>query len=156
MSDFSIRITHRAGALERTVEIDGAFAPTIAEAPAALQTNAQESVPASMLEWSGTICDGKKVDFAAAEKASAALGNGWRLPTRFELESILDLTRSDPAADTVRFPDTESDWYWTSTPYASSSDYAWCVLFGNGFVSSYHRDDVNAFVRAVRSVPAGQ
>jgi RNA-directed DNA polymerase len=39
---------------------------------------------------------------------------------------------------------------------ASSSDYAWCVNFNNGNVNNNHRDNNNAFVRAVRSVPAGE
>jgi hypothetical protein len=108
------------------------------------------------LEWSGTLCDGKGVNYATAEKACAALGEGWRLPTRMELESILDLTRHDPAIDTARFPDTKSGWYWTSTPCAWSSDYAWIVSFGLGLALGYLRVNDNAFVRAVRSVPAGQ
>lgn len=110
---------------------------------------------AQQLEWSATLCDGKIVDYAAAEMACAALGDGWRLPTRFELESILDLTRHAPAVDTTKFPDTKSTWYWTSTPCAWSSDCAWIVGFYDGDALSYHRNS-NACVRAVRSVPAGQ
>lgn len=102
---------------------------------------------------------GGRVNFAAAEKACADLTTGghsdWRLPTREELESILDLTRSDPAIDPVF--SCESAWYWTSTPYASSSAYAWSVYFNNGNVNNLNRDNNNAFVRAVRGPsPAGQ
>jgi hypothetical protein len=108
------------------------------------------------LEWSGTLCDGEEVTYAKAEAACAALGEGWRLPTRQELESILDLSRYNPAIDTERFPDTKSGWYWTSTPCAWSSARAWCVDFGYGYVGDYLRDDYLAFVRAVRAVAAGQ
>ena len=38
---------------------------------------------------------------------------------------------------------------------AWAPSYAWCVDFNNGNVNNNHRDN-NAFVRAVRSVPAGQ
>lgn len=107
------------------------------------------------LEWSPTLCDGNKVDYAAAEKACAALGAGWRLPSRMELESILDLTRHKPAVDPDRFPDTKSDWYWTSTPCAWAPSCAWFVVFLSGYALSFHRSG-SACVRAVRSVSAGQ
>lgn len=107
------------------------------------------------LEWSDTLCDGKNVDYDTAEAACQALGAGWRLPTRMELESILDLSRHNPAVDTDRFPDTKSDWYWTSTPCAWSSSAAWVVHFGLG-TSSHDRRNYYACVRAVRALPAGQ
>lgn len=97
--------------------------------------------------------DEGEISFAAAEAACAALtiaGNtDWRLPTREELQTILDLTKHSPAIDNDAFPGTESDWYWTSTPCAWSSDLAWIVNFSYGLVSYDHRD-LNAFVRAVR------
>jgi RNA-directed DNA polymerase len=39
---------------------------------------------------------------------------------------------------------------------ASDPSYAWIVNFNNGNVNNNHRDNNNAFVRAVRSVPAGE
>ena len=39
---------------------------------------------------------------------------------------------------------------------ASDSSYAWIVNFNNGSANNYHRDNNNAFVRAVRSAPAGE
>jgi hypothetical protein len=108
------------------------------------------------LEWSDTLCKGERINFAKAEKACTALGEGWRMPTRMELESILDLTRHDPAVDIERFPDTKSGWYWSSTPCAWDSSVAWIVHFHGGYAYSSHRGDGYAFVRAVRSLPAGQ
>jgi hypothetical protein len=115
------------------------------------------------LEWSETLCAGAAVDYETAEKACADLndadafgrGEGWRLPTRMELETILDLTRHDPAIDTTRFPDTKSAAYWTSTPCAWAPSCAWIVLFHLGYASSLPRS-YRACVRAVRSVSAGQ
>ena len=103
------------------------------------------------LEWSGTLLEGKSVTYEEAEKAIKALGPGWRLPTRQELESILDLSRHDPAIDTERFPDTQSTYYWTSTPCAwNKTSAVWFVGFGSGGVHNGHRNDL-ACVRAVRA-----
>ena len=90
------------------------------------------------------------VDFDDAEKAVAELGDGWRLPTRQELESILDLSRHDPAIDTDKFPDTKRNYYWTSTPCAWRASGVWVVPFGSGSVLGYDRYDYGC-VRAVRS-----
>jgi hypothetical protein len=111
---------------------------------------------ATKLEWSPTLGNGKRMTYAEAEKAVAALGEGWRLPEIQELLSIVDYTRCDPAIDTERFPDTKSAAYWTSTPCAWAPRAAWFVGFSSGSSDYYRRDNGYAFVRAVRSLPAGQ
>jgi hypothetical protein len=113
-------------------------------------------VPAvSHLEWSHTLLDGEPVTLSEAEEAVAKLGEGWRLPTRQELESLLDLSRHDPAIDTSKYPDTKSCAYWTSTPVAGYEDAArWAVYFCDGSVSGYGRRG-SAFVLAVRDVEEG-
>ena len=118
---------------------------------------AAASAPATtQLEWSPTLCDGKRVNFAEAEKACAALGPEWRLPERLELEPTLDLTRFNPAVAPERAADTKSGAYWTRTEYAPDPSCAWIVHFYYGIVNAFHRGYSNAFVRACRVVPAGQ
>jgi hypothetical protein len=137
------------------IKPDGTVAIGIDRPAADIAMADATTATAPKLEWSGTLCDGKSVDYAAAEKACAALGEGWRLPTRMELESILDLTRHDPAIDSARFPDTKSTWYWTSTPCAWAPSCAWFVHFRHG--DAYGLDRLSeACVRAVRVVSAGQ
>ena len=102
------------------------------------------------LEWSNTLLDGESVTFQEAEEAVAELGEGWRLPTREELQSILDLSRHDPAIDTGLFPDTKSCAYWTSTPCAWNTSARWVVYFGYGSVGGSHHN-YDACVRAVRA-----
>jgi hypothetical protein len=68
----------------------------------------------------------------------------WRMPQRFELESLLNLEYSGPAlSDTAGtgqytagdpFANVQSDYYWTSTTKAGSSASAWMVYFSNGYV----------------------
>ena len=106
-----------------------------------------------------TLCD-EEVDHDTAAKLCADCDVGghrdWRRPTVQELFATVDHTRHSPAIDTDFFPDTKSDWYWTDTITAWSPVHAWVVLFHGGGVGYYHRDYDLAFVRAVRSVPAGQ
>ncbi len=105
------------------------------------------------LTWSPTL-DCGRVDHKTALKACADLRLGghsdWRLPTIQELLSLVDYTRSDPAIDTERFPDTKSAFYWSSTAYAPyPAVYAWGVNFSYGNNGYYGRGFFN-FVRAVR------
>lgn len=87
---------------------------------------------------------------SAVKKIAAAGFDDWRLPTVDELFGLADRTRFSPAIDVDMFPDTASDWFWTSTPYAASpGDCAWGVGFGGGLASWGDRS-YDAAVRAVR------
>lgn len=125
---------------------------TAVDSPAAEAPAATASVlePATGLEWSKTLLDGEKVNFEKAEKAVAELGEGWRLPNREELLTLVNLERHDPCIDTDKYPDTKSTWYWTSTPCAWNKESArWVVHFYYGSVN-YDGFSSLACVRAVR------
>ena len=104
------------------------------------------SVKVGELEWQADVAD-KRMTWQEAKDYAANLGNGWRLPTRTELLTLVDDTRYDPACSV--FPDCTGEWFWTSTPWAGSSSYAWVVSFGNG-VASYLGVGNNYRVRCVR------
>ncbi len=101
------------------------------------------------LVWTKTTI-AKGATFEQAQKAVAALGEGWRLPTVEELFSLVDHTRHEPAIDTDVFPDTEDSCYWTCTPCAWNEAAVWVVGFSSGYVYLLHRYDLGC-VRAVRS-----
>lgn len=73
----------------------------------------------------------------------------WRVPGRLELESLLDLSKHNPAIDTDYFPNAISASYRTSTPGACFSTFAWCVDFYSGYVNYNHKSG-SYCVRAVR------
>jgi hypothetical protein len=89
------------------------------------------------------------------------IGNrkGWRLPTKGELITILDTSRSDPALPdghpfkNVARAGSSSNWstYWTGTTYEGNSNSAWVVGMSYGVVS----DNLKIFDSSVWPVLGG-
>jgi len=99
----------------------------------------------------GTPGDGTDTEDFINVLNSANFGgyNDWRLPAIKELSFIRNMEIYNPAINTDYFPNTVSSYYWSSTPYAHYSSYAWYVYFSNGYVSSYDKSG-SYYVRAVR------
>ena len=76
----------------------------------------------------------------------------WDLPGAKELRSIVDNRNCSPAIDEAVFPQTASDYYWSSSVYAGYTGSAWHVAFVNGSVYYYGKDD-DFRVRCVRRGP---
>jgi len=105
------------------------------------------------LEWTREPVSAKRLTWTKADAACKELRLGghddWRLPTRVELFMLVDETRFDPAIDPVF--QCGPNWFWTSTPYAPSpGDYAWGVIFRNGYAIWGYRGG-SGFGRAVRA-----
>jgi Protein of unknown function (DUF1566) len=83
------------------------------------------------------------------DEAKSQAQNGWRLPSKDELTTLLAPNCSKPAINEEIFPDLELDklWYWTSSE--NGSFLAWLVNFADGNSNSYDRTDTGA-VRLVR------
>lgn len=85
----------------------------------------------------------------------------WRLPNRFEMESLLDLGFVSPAvpntAGTGKWAEGDpftgvqtSDNYWTSTTYASPPEFAWSVYLTAGSVIATGKTTSPYYVWPVR------
>jgi hypothetical protein len=122
--------------------------------------------------WSGAsygstnVMDGTiTTTFLAALNAGAGFAGhtDWRIPNRFELESIVNLQNFTPSVDTVFNTScaasctvltcscTQSNNYWSSSTYQYFPDeVAWLVDFLGGFVDSSPKAGSVYYVRAVR------
>jgi hypothetical protein len=76
----------------------------------------------------------------------------WRLPTAEELQGIVNYGRHSPSIDDIWFPNTQANYYWSSSPDSAGPANAWGVYFDHGMVSLASR----AGTHPVRLVRAGQ
>jgi hypothetical protein len=92
---------------------------------------------------------------------------GWRLPTKDELASLIYCSSGQPAywkpssewckgaydrptIWSAAFPGTPKGMFWSSSPFASYSRYAWGVNFYYGYVTDGSAKDDARYVRLVR------
>jgi hypothetical protein len=80
--------------------------------------------------------------------ATSKLGNGWRLPTKAELNYLYQIKEK-----IGNFANTKQSFYWSATDL--DSNYAWYQDFGNGNQIKDNKDKIY-FVRAVKGQVMGQ
>jgi hypothetical protein len=106
------------------------------------------------LTWQKASSSGKTWEQALAYCEGLNLGDhtDWRLPSIKELRSLVDYSRYGPAINTTYFPDTVSDFYWSSTTGTGDTHSAWLVYFDFGYIthSDYDKSYRAGHVRAVR------
>jgi hypothetical protein len=89
--------------------------------------------------------------FVQAVNAQGLCGyKDWRMPIVDELSGIADLSGKDPSIDTSFFPNTPASNFWSGSPMAGYSYYAWGVHFYNGGDYWNSRYDGALAVRLVR------
>lgn len=106
---------------------------------------------------SGESCTGSHsgLNYAAAQSACQGLttaGKTWRLPTRYELETLLDFGTSGPAINVAALPDSAGstgDEYWTTTTYTRNSNTVWGVWIRSSGTSSGQNTGVTRTARCI-------
>lgn len=106
---------------------------------------------------SGTGCaDGTAATFTWEAALIRARDSGlagytdWRLPNLKELFSLVEERCVNPAINLAVFPNTPASYFWSASPSADSSHFAWIVGFMNGGADYGSRYSYSQ-VRLVRS-----
>jgi hypothetical protein len=89
---------------------------------------------------------------ALCDAATTGGHQDWRLPTRIELISLLDVAVSEPAIDSSAFPGCESSLYWSSTPSAAFPNRYEAIDFQIGYSYADTAGELH-FARCVRGNP---
>ncbi|MBH1989428.1 MAG: DUF1566 domain-containing protein [Myxococcaceae bacterium] len=111
------------------------------------------------LQWQKTVSGATYNWTAAADYCGNLFQSGfgdWRLPTRIELQNLVDYTVgcTGPGLNTSIFPETPPSYFWTSTSSAGDLGYQWYVSFGGDatYVGFAWRTDIadKGYLRCVR------
>ncbi len=98
--------------------------------------------------WQGALQQAQDVN---AGLAGENLGKtDWRVPNIKELASLVEQKCWNPAINVFVFPSTPSSSYWSSSPDANNSSYAWFVNFDGGYGFAVNKYNFR-YVRLVRS-----
>jgi len=100
-----------------------------------------------------TRCDTEKYvsDINAGNSGAGLCGaTDWRLPSKHELTSIVNNSKVGPSIDAAYFPNTQSSYYWSSSPYAGGKFFAWFVSFYDGYAGLNNKND-SRYIRLVRT-----
>lgn len=105
--------------------------------------------------WEANRCLGKAKEFNYKESLAHAKSRSskqisWRTPTIEELSTLINKGSKPTSIDSQVFPDTTAARYWSSSPHGTEATQAMIVLFKDGHVFKYHRNN-KAHVRLVRN-----
>jgi hypothetical protein len=99
-----------------------------------------------------------------SSNACASLGTGWRVPTIYELRTIVDYGLTTllvphtsnyiPAINATYFPATQANVYWSSTAYSYQPNEAWYVNFTDG-ATLHNYMGTTYYVRCVKGQKVG-
>ena len=86
--------------------------------------------------WAGALAEVDLLADGTAGLKDGSKAGDWRVPNLVELESLVDVSASNPALTSGSpFSNVANDWYWSSTFYwggSSGSSSAWIINFGDG------------------------
>ncbi|HOE40873.1 MAG TPA: DUF1566 domain-containing protein [Rhodoferax sp.] len=143
---------------------DSVYTPNLDPTVAVNQDNTVTHIPTGLVwkrcsegqSWNGATCTGTATGHTWAE-ALALAGNSrfagqsdWRLPNIRELRRLVEECRTSPSINDAFFPATPSGYFWSGSPGAVNSLWAWYVSFQEGNANSGIRGNGGYHVRLVR------
>ena len=104
-------------------------------------------------QWTEALANCRELTSGGCGLSDGSVEGDWRLPNRFELESLLDMRYWGPALPntsgtgqwTLGNPFTHlivDGYYWSSTTNAYESTYAWYMYMGTGLVHDLDKTNV--------------
>lgn len=75
--------------------------------------------------WDDALTHSKNINNSGGFAGS----KNWRIPTLNELRTITDKSFNDPSINLSIFPNTPSDYFWSSSADSDNPNYAWGVNF---------------------------
>ncbi len=86
-------------------------------------------------DWMTALNSANTLANGACNLTDGSAAGDWRLPSRRELRSLVDYSKSNPALPTGHpFLSVQSGSYWSSTTYAPGTMDAWFVRMNDGYV----------------------
>ena len=98
---------------------------------------------AATFTWEGALIQ--------AQDSGLAGYTDWRLPNVRELSSLFEEQCYNPAINLAVFPNTPASGFWSASPGALSSSFAWFAEFWVGSADHYNGRSAGHHVRLVRS-----
>ncbi|MEO5376692.1 MAG: DUF1566 domain-containing protein [Magnetococcus sp. DMHC-6] len=100
--------------------------------------------------WTNALSSTNGLASGSCGLTDGSVAGNWRLPSKKELMSIIDVQRTSPALPLgYPFSSVQTNHYWSSTTYAYSTSNAWFVYLRYGVVS-YDDKTTSNYVWPVR------
>jgi hypothetical protein len=102
--------------------------------------------------WANAVADANQLANGACGLTDGSKAGDWRLPNIVELESVIDVSASNPALTAGNpFTNVSNSIYWSSTPYfggAEGTTNAWVIRMSDG---RYINDDASSNLNVMAS-----
>lgn len=94
--------------------------------------------------WQAALTNANALSSGSCGLTDGSAAGSWRLPNIAELESLLDLSLSNPAISTGHpFNNVQSYWYWTGSTLSAFTDAVLCVGLSEGDLhAAWKRDNL--------------